>query len=84
MHGDGLKQLLTMNPMEKHKKTMNKTSENTKYLIDNKIFLCQHNKLQPLTARRGKCISETLYRDIETIIKMIHGNVSLQRVEKIY
>ena len=48
---------------------MNKTSENTKYLIDNKIFLFQHNKLQPLTARRGKCISETLYRDIETIIK---------------
>ena len=33
LHGDGLKQLLTMNPMEKHKK-MNKTSENMTYLID--------------------------------------------------
>ena len=63
---------------------MNKTSENTTYLIDNKTFLCQHKKLQPLTVRRGKWISETLYRDIENIIKMIHGNISLQRVEKIY
>ena len=40
-----------------------------KYLIDNKTFLCQHNKLHPLTARRGKWISETLYREIATIIK---------------
>ena len=39
------------------------------YPIDNKTFLCQHNKLHPLTARRGKWISETLYREIQTIIK---------------
>ena len=50
-------------------KTMNKTSENMTYLIDNKNFLCQHNKLHPLRARRGKWISEKLYREIETIIK---------------
>ena len=37
------------------------------YLVDNKAFMCQHNKLHPLTARRGKCISETIYRDIEDI-----------------
>ena len=42
--------------------------------------LFQHNKLHPLTSRRGKLISETLYRDIET---MIQGNLSLQRVENI-
>ena len=30
-----MKELLTMNPMEKHKK-MNKTSENMTYIIDNK------------------------------------------------
>ena len=48
---------------------MSKTSENMTYLIDNKNFLCQHNKLHPLTARRGKWISETLYREIKTIIK---------------
>ena len=55
--------------MEKHKKTKNKTSENTTYLIDNKTNLCQHNKLHPLINRREKLISETLYKDIETIIK---------------
>ena len=48
---------------------MNKTSENITYLIDDKKMLCQHNELHPLTARRGKWISETLYRGIETIIK---------------
>ena len=37
LHGDGLKELLNMNPMEKHKKTMSKTSENTTYIIDKKI-----------------------------------------------
>ena len=39
------------------------------YLIDNKKFLCQNNKSHPLTARRGKFKSETLYREIESIIK---------------
>ena len=48
---------------------MNKTSENMTYLIDNRKFLCQHKKLHPLTARRGKWISETLYREIIIITK---------------
>ena len=48
---------------------MNKSSDNMTYLIDNKKFLCQHKKLHPLTARRGKWISQKLYRYIETIIK---------------
>ena len=48
---------------------MNKTSENMTHIIDKQKFLCQHNKLHPLTARRGKWISETLYREIATIIK---------------
>ena len=65
-------------------KKMNKTSENMTYLIDNRKFLCQHKKLHPLTVRREKWISENLYREIATIIKKIHQNVSLQRVEKIY
>ena len=54
LHGGGLKELLTMNLMEKHKTNMNKTSENTTYLIDNKTFLCQTINLHLLTARRGK------------------------------
>ena len=58
-----------MNPMEKLKNSMNKTSDKTKYLIDNKEFLCQHKNLYPLTARRGKCIPETLYREIASIVK---------------
>ena len=69
LHADGLKLLLTMNPMEKLKNTMNKTSENMTYLIDNKKNLRQHNKLHPLSARRVKWISETLYREIASIVK---------------
>ena len=30
---------------------MNKNSDNMTYLIDNKTFLCQHKKLDPLTDR---------------------------------
>ena len=63
-----------MNPMEKLKNTMNKTSENMTYLIDNKQFLCQHKKLHPLTSRRGKWISETLYREIASIVKNDSSN----------
>ena len=48
---------------------MNKTSENMTYLIDNKNVLCQHNKLDTLTDKRGKWILETMYRDIEYIIQ---------------
>ena len=40
------------------------------YLIDNKELMCQHNKSYPLTERRGKWISETLYREIATFIKI--------------
>ena len=61
--------------MEKQITEMNTTSENMIYLVDSKFFMCQHKKLNPLTARRGKWISETLYRDIENIIKMIHGTI---------
>ena len=31
--------------------------------------MCKHNKLHPLTARRGKLILETVYRDIEQIVQ---------------
>ena len=48
----------------------NTTSENITYLVDNKKNLCQHNKFHPLTARRGKWISEKMYRDIEKIIQI--------------
>ena len=40
-----------------------------KYLVDNKIFLCQYNKLHPLIARTGKWTPETMYRDIEYTIQ---------------
>ena len=57
LNGDGLKKLLTMNPTGKQITTMNTTSENMKYLADNKTNLCQHNKLHQLTYRIGKWIS---------------------------
>ena len=55
--------------MEKLKNSMSKTSENMTYLIYSKMFLCQNKKLDPLTARRGKWIPETLYREIARIVK---------------
>ena len=58
-----------MNVMEKIKNTMNKSSNNMPCLIDNKTFLCQHNKLHTLTPRRGKWIPETLNRAIASIVK---------------
>ena len=48
---------------------MNTTSENMTYLVDNKNNLCQHNKLHPLKARRGKWTSEKMYSNIEKIIQ---------------
>ena len=82
LHADGLKLLLTMNPMEKLKNSMNKISENMTYLMDNKIFLCWHKKLDPLPARRGKWISETLYREIEKIVKNYSPKCGTQEGEE--
>ena len=70
--------------MEKQIIKMNTTSENMTYIVDNKNNLCQHNKLNPLTASRGKWISEKMYRDIEKLFSIDHRNTSLQRVETIY
>ena len=46
LHGDRLKELLTKNPM-KNIKTMNTTSENMTYLIDNKK-ICVNIKIAPV------------------------------------
>ena len=54
------------------------------YLVDTSEFLCQHEKLHPLTARRRKYILEKIYRDIKKSFSMTHRNTSLQRVETIY
>ena len=72
LNGDGLKQQLTMNPMEKQIIRMNTTLQNMTYLIVNKTILCQHNKLNPLTYRREKSISETMNGYIEISLRMIH------------
>ena len=64
-----------------HKRNI--TSENITYLVDNKN-LCQHTKFHLLTARRRKCISETMYRYTEEPFNTTHINISLQREETIY
>ena len=84
LNEDGLKKLLTINPIEKQITKMNSTSENITYLVDNKKNLCQHKKFHPLTDRRRKLISETTHRDIEKSFSMTHRNTSLQRAETIY
>ena len=56
LNRDGLKKLLTMNPMEKQVTKSITTSENITYPVDNKTILRQHNKLHPLTFRRRKWI----------------------------
>ena len=63
-------------------KKMNTTSENIKYLIYNRKFLCQHNKLHPLTDRRGNWVSETLYREIENIIQHYSQKYITSEVEE--
>ena len=55
--------------MGKHITKMNTTSDNITNLVYNKTFLCQNNKLQLLTSRKGKLISETVYRGIKKIIQ---------------
>ena len=53
------------------KKKITKINTNLKNLtcvVDNKKNMCQHNKLHPLTAKKVKWISETMYKDIEKII----------------
>ena len=42
----------------------NTTSDHFPYLVDNKKCLFQHEKLYLLTSRKGKWISEKIYRDI--------------------
>ena len=54
------------------------------YSVDNKTFLCQHNKLHLFTARKGKWTSETINRDIEKSFRTTDRNTPLQRVDKIY
>ena len=71
-----------MNPMGKHITERNTTSENVTYLVDNKKCLCQHEKLYPLTDRRGKWISETMYRDIEKQFQQdSHKYTSSERID---
>ena len=60
-----------MNPMGEQIKTMSTTSENMTYLVDKKN-VCQHNRLNQLTDRRRKWISETMYRYIEKSFNNIH------------
>ena len=56
---------LNINPMGEHITEGNTTSYNVIYLVDNKKCRCKHEKLHPLTDRRVKCISETMYTYIE-------------------
>ena len=73
-----------MNHIEKYITKKNTTSDNITYLVNIKNILCQNNKLHPLTARRGKLISETIYRDIEKSFNMTHINTSFQKEEIVY
>ena len=71
-----------MNPMEKLNIERNPTSENISYLVDNKNYLCQHEKLHPITARTGKYISETMYRDLlRKILQGSHRTITPQENE---
>ena len=37
-------------------------------MVDNEKCLCQHENLHPLTAIKGKWVSGTMYKDIESKI----------------
>ena len=57
--------MLTINPMEEQIIERNTKYYNISLFVDNKCFLCEHEKLHPFTARKGKWISESMNRDIE-------------------
>ena len=61
--------MLTMNPMGKTIAERNTTSGNVPYLVSNENCMCRHGKFHPLISRKGKWISETMYRDIVKIIQ---------------
>ena len=48
----------------KHITKRKTVSENITCPVDKKINICQNKKVRLLTARRGKYISETMYRYI--------------------
>ena len=67
-----------MNPTEEE--IIEKTaSDNVSYLNDNKDYLFRHEKVHPLTARKGKWISERLYRYLEKKFNRTHLDTSLQK-----
>ena len=70
--------MLSMNPMVKQIIESNTTSDNVSFLNDNRICLCRHEKLHPLPARKGKWISEILYRDLKKSFNTTHLDKSLQ------
>ena len=55
-NSDKIKKILCMNPVENIIKENNVKTRNISYLVDNRISLCPHGKLHPLTARNGKYI----------------------------
>ena len=72
--------MLTVNPTEKQIIERITTSDNVSFLVDNKNFLCQHEKLHPLTAIKGKWISETMHRYIEKSFNKDHLGTSKEPV----
>ena len=68
LNSDGIQKLLTMNPMEKVNRENKPASVNISYLFEETNCLCHNVKLNPLTNRKGKYISETMYRNIKEII----------------
>ena len=56
----------------------NTTSYKVSFFVDNKNCLFQHKFLNPLTARKGKWISETMYRDLEKSLNNTHLDTSIQ------
>ena len=60
--------MLTFISMVKHIIEKNTASDNVSYMVDNEKCLCQHENLHPLTAIKGKWVSGTMYKDIESKI----------------
>ena len=76
--------MLTMNPTGKQITEKKKTSDNISFLIDNKSCLCKHEKLHPLTARKGEWILERLYKDIEKSFNKTHLGTSIHTQMKVF
>ena len=75
---DGLKYIISMNPVEHLESERTRIENKSQFLIDNRQQLCEHGGLHPMIARNSKYIPGKLYNYMkETFIKNWESKIVL-------